>query len=149
MGLVNQNIATGQHYKSYHIKPSDISKYMTVSWLQECLQLDDYTTSLVSMILGRVKYSTSSSDPFTCKQVKPEYEGLALDPFFIAEHIGFLGLAEGTILKKILRMGKGDKSVDQDMADIIGACQAAILLFPFKASVYLHIISQIEQKRAA
>ena len=53
--------------------------------------------------------------------------GQPLDPAFIAAAMAESGSPlsgmQFTILKKVLRMGRGDKSKEQDLLDIIGAAE--------------------------
>jgi len=54
---------------------------------------------------------------------KVEYKGVRFDPYRVADVYDIINGAQFQAMKKILRAGRGAKSLEQDIDEIIEACQ--------------------------
>lgn len=133
--MTSESIANGKHYKGAVITPDDVGQLMNADFLARKLGLCEKQKAVIVELLR-----SPFSSPCTSYLV-----GSAVDPFFVELHIKSLGLANGTIYKKVVRMGLGDKTAQQDRADIIGACLRCIELRPHIAKKYESIIKLIEK----
>ena len=132
--MSNQSIANGEHYKQVVIVAADVGQIMNADFLARKLKLADLQKDIVENLID----GASS----VCNELMI---GSRLDPFFVDIHIKYLGIRNGTIYKKTVRLGKGDKSESQDLADIVGACNRTIELLPFHEGLaYKAIIKLIE-----
>lgn len=108
----DKDIARGKHYTGFNIPPSDVGLKVDINYMVENKIVCDFGNSIISTLM-------------TGKEVAVITQGMAgrdLDPFFISHYMLKANPFEFTVLKKAFRMGKGGKSREQDLGDIIGAC---------------------------
>ena len=65
--------------------------------------------------------SIANGDHYQKTKVLKRDVGLTIDPFWLSEKLPDATLGQMTIIKKAWRLGSGDKDVEQDLRDIIGA----------------------------
>ena len=135
----DEKMATGQHYKLSKITEDDIGTAIGVDFLAEKMQLSEFQCRVVHLalagLLGRAeitkKHVGLNFDPYL-------FEAILICGGVLTEGVGFIDFS---IFKKIVRFGNGDKSEDQDRADIIGACRSGIELTPNSMQKYTLIIN--------
>jgi len=135
--MMNNDIANGKHYKRGMIEASDIGRTIDEAFYVEKMRLNEFQLSLLRILTPHEPQSLFN------RVIRSFDEGFYFDPFFVAERMIFLAPIDFTIFKKVVRMGRGEKSVEQDKADIIGACEAGLKFKP-NAARYGDIIEAVK-----
>lgn len=110
----------GSHYKGYVISSSDIGKAIDLVLLSKAWGLGEFQIEVIALAFNA--HGLSHLGYIESRDV-----GSPLDPFLIDMKRN-LSLASWTIIKKTFRLGSAHKDQQEDIRDIVSACERQIEL---------------------